>query len=355
MKIASIVGARPQFIKLAPVSLALRKRFDEIIIHTGQHYDREMSKLFFEELAIPKPDYNLGVGSGTQGYQTGEMLRKIEEVFLAEKPDMALVFGDTNSTIAGALAAAKLHIPIIHVEAGLRSFNRSMPEEVNRVLTDHCSDLLFAPTVTAVENLEKEGITKGVHNVGDVMYDALLRNKKIAAEHSTILDRLDLVPGSYSVLTIHRQSNTDIRKNLENILGAVLESGRDIVFPVHPRTRKIMENYGLGSKLVGSNIHLVGPQGYLDFLRLLNSAETILTDSGGVQKEAYLLGVPCITLRSETEWVETTWEGRNILVGANKEKILQALETPFPKSGVKDHFGRGDSAMRIANLLEVIG
>jgi UDP-N-acetylglucosamine 2-epimerase (non-hydrolysing) len=321
MKVISIVGARPQFIKCAPLSRELRKEHQEILVHTGQHYDPEMSDIFFKELDIPLPDYDLDVGSGTHGHQTGDMLEKIENVLIREKPDIVIVFGDTNSTLAGALAAVKLHIPVAHVEAGLRSFDRRMPEEINRVLTDHIADFLFCPTQTAVDNLEKEGITKGVYLVGDVMVDALEYNRGIADEKSRIIERFDLKDRNYLVLTVHRPSNTDSWENMENIISAIGESGITTVFPVHPRTRKYLVEYGLWDA-VPPNIIFTEPLGYLDMLRLMGHAGKILTDSGGMQKEAYILGVPCITLRDTTEWVETLNGGWNVLVGSEKEKIL---------------------------------
>ena len=333
MKIVSVVGARPQFIKCAPVSRELRKEHTEILVHTGQHYDPEMSQVFFEELQIPQPDYNLGVGSGSHGKQTGEILTKVEEVLLVEKPDLVLVYGDTNSTLAGALAAAKLHIPVAHVEAGLRSFDRTMPEEINRTLTDHLSDLLFCPTKTAVNNLRNEGIIKGVHLVGDVMSDALEFNRKIAEERSLVLNRLGVSPKQYLVLTVHRPSNTDSRMHMENIIGALGDCGIPVVFPVHPRTRKYLEEYGMWDRLP-ANFIVTEPFGYLDMIRSMGSAQKIVTDSGGIQKEAYMLGVPCVTLRENTEWEETLHDGWNILVGADREKMLTALNKPLP---IKSH------------------
>jgi UDP-N-acetylglucosamine 2-epimerase (non-hydrolysing) len=329
MKIITVVGARPQFIKCAPLSRELRKEHTEILVHTGQHYDPEMSDIFFEELQIPKPDYHLGVGSGSHGKQTGEILAKVEEVLIKEKPDLVIVFGDTNSTLAGALAAVKLHIPVAHVEAGLRSFDRSMPEEINRVVTDHISQLLFCPTKTAVDNLAKEGITKGVYLTGDVMVDALEYNRGIAEENSRILERFSLTPGSYLVVTVHRPSNTDSREQMEAILSALGQSGKPVVFPIHPRTKKYLFEYGLLDTLPG-NIILTEPLGYLDVVRLMAHAEKILTDSGGMQKEAYLLGIPCITLRENTEWVETVEDGWNVLVGADKSRITEVIIAKKP-------------------------
>ncbi|MDN7013592.1 UDP-N-acetylglucosamine 2-epimerase (non-hydrolyzing) [Methanoculleus sp. FWC-SCC3] len=350
MKIASIVGARPQFIKCAPVSRELRKEHEEILIHTGQHYDHGMSEVFFEELAIPKPDYNLGIGSGTHGRQTGAMLGAIEDVLEKEKPDVVLVYGDTNSTLAGALAAAKLHMPVAHVEAGLRSNDRRMPEEVNRVLTDHASDLLFCPTETAVANLAAEGVTKGVHLVGDVMLDAMNYNRGIAEERSRILEDIGVRPGEYLVVTVHRPSNTDDRENMAAILSALGETDRPVVFPVHPRTRKCLAGYGLLTKMP-ENVRVVEPLGYLDMIRLMAHAEKILTDSGGVQKEAYMLGVPCITLRENTEWVETVEAGWNVLVGAGREKIVDAIRHFSPGTRQKSVFGDGNASVLIGKIL----
>ena len=271
MKIASIVGARPQFIKCAPVSRELREDHHEVLIHTGQHYDYEMSKLFFDQLGISKPDYNLGVGSASHGKQTGEMLIEIEKVLLKEKPDFVLVYGDTNSTLAGALVAVKLHLPVGHVEAGLRSFDRSMPEEINRTLTDHSSDLLFAPTSTAVENLRKEGIIRGVHLTGDVMYDVLSHSIEIA-QRSGLLGEFDLRPNEYVLTTIHRPSNTDDATNLSNILEALSESGEQVVFPIHPRTSKFIKRHGLERK-IKRNVFITKPVGYFDFIWLEKNAK----------------------------------------------------------------------------------
>ena len=321
MKIASIIGTRPQFIKCAPISKELRKYHQELLIHTGQHYDFEMSKLFFDQLGIQEPDYNLGVGSGNQGEQTGKMLIEIEKVLLKEKPNFVLVFGDTNTTLAGALAASKLHIKVGHIEAGLRSFDRRMPEETNRVLTDHCSDLFFCPTETAVKILGTEGIEKGVYLTGDVMVDALKENIKIAEQKSMILDQLSLKQEEYYLATIHRPENTDAFEKLKSIVDAfcVIEK---IVFPCHPRTEKLLKQFGLWDMLT-KKVKVMKPIGYLDMLMLEKNAKKILTDSGGVQKEAYILKVPCITLRENTEWVETIEDGWNVLAGANKEKIFK--------------------------------
>ena len=353
MKIVSIIGARPQFIKCAPLSRELRKEHQELIVHTGQHYDPEMSDIFFAELNIPHPDYNLGVGSGDHGKQTGEMMGKIENILINENPDLVIVFGDTNTTLAGALAAVKLHIPVAHVEAGLRSFDRSMPEEINRIVTDHLSDLLFCPTQTSVDNLAREGITKGVHLVGDVMVDALKYNRNIAEEKSGILKRLGLDDHNYLVLTIHRPSNTDSRQIMENIISAIDKSGRTTVFPVHPRTRKCLEEYGLWNTLP-LTIIVTQPLGYLDMIRLMSHAEKILTDSGGIQKEAYILGVPCITLRDTTEWVETLNDGWNVLVGTDHTRISSSIiQPPRSSNSQSTIFGSGDCAKRMCNVINL--
>jgi len=351
MKIASIIGARPQFIKCAPLSRELRKLHQEILIHTGQHYDYELDRVFFDELAIPKPEYNLGVGSGTQGAQTGEMLTKIEKVLMQEKPDLVLVYGDTNSTLAGALAGVKLHIRIAHVEAGLRSFDKTMPEEINRLLTDHCADLLFCPTPAAVDNLKREGVSGSISLTGDVMVDALSQNR-VAAERSLILEKLGLESKLYLLVTIHRQSNTDNEQNLRRIVEACLEIDEKIIFPVHPRTEKYLKMYGIYNKLL-EKIQVIKPLGYLDFLKLMNNARKILTDSGGIQKEAYILGIPCITLRDSTEWVETVAGGWNVLVGVDKERIIQMAQEFEPDSKKRDIFGR-DVSIKIARIINKV-
>jgi UDP-N-acetylglucosamine 2-epimerase len=339
MKIVTVVGARPQFIKLAPVSVALQMAdVEEISIHTGQHYDREMSQLFYDQLGIRKPTYNLGIGSGSHGKQTGEMLHRIEEVLLREKPGLVLVFGDTNSTLAGALAANKLHIRVAHVEAGLRSFNRLMPEETNRVLADHVSDLLLCPTLAAVENLRKEGIVKGVYQVGDVMFDALIAALRQTEARSDIIQRLGLASGSYLLLTLHRAENTDNPMRLRAIIEAANQLGEiePVIFPVHPRTRKAMSAVGVNldcrntignGREVSRGVRMVDPIGYFDMVKLIESSRLVLTDSGGLQKEAYWLRVPCITLRTETEWVETVQAGWNQLVDADSDKIIHLAGT----------------------------
>lgn len=348
MKVLTIVGARPQFIKAGPVSRELRKYHQEILIHTGQHYDPNMSDIFFEELNIPRADYHLGVGSGSHGKQTGEMLAKIEEVILTEKPDAVLVYGDTNSTLAGALAASKLLVPVVHVEAGLRSFNKAMPEEQNRILTDHLAELLFCPTDTAVKHLAHEGVTNGVYNTGDVMYDAVLFNARIAEEKSTIMQHLNLTDKGYILATIHRAENTNDPARLQNIVSAFNESGETIVLPLHPRTVGFLERYNLQ---FAANVRIIEPVGYLDMLALESHARKILTDSGGVQKEAYFMEAPCITLRDETEWVETVELGWNVLVGADKAAIQKALATFDGGETRGKCFGNGDASQRIVQIL----
>ena len=349
MKIVTIVGARPQFIKAAVVSRELRKIHTEILVHTGQHYDREMSDIFFSQLDIPDPDYNLGIGSASHCKQTGQMLSAIEDVLLEEKPDWVLVYGDTNSTLAGALAAAKLHIKVAHVEAGLRSFIRDMPEEINRVLTDHLSDLLFCPSHSAVDNLLAEGITEGVHLVGDVMYDALLSARSRGKENDeTILSKYSLQPGSYLLVTVHRAGNTDDSQRLESILKALNALDEGVIWPIHPRAQQKLEENGWQP---GEHIQIIDPVGYFEMLSLEANARRILTDSGGIQKEAYWLGVPCITLRDETEWVETVQGGRNILAGADTEEICRAVGQWEPVNQPPTIYGDGDASYKIFSLL----
>jgi UDP-GlcNAc3NAcA epimerase len=351
MKILTVVGARPQFIKLAPLSKILRENgINEIIVHTGQHYDENMNDLFFKELEIPEPDYNLGIGSGNHGEQTGRMLIEIEKIILKENPDLVIVYGDTNSTLAGALAASKLHIKLAHVEAGLRSFNKRMPEEINRVLTDHVSDILFCTTQTAVENLKNEEITKGVYLVGDLMFDALLHFSKISDMKSNILERLNIKPKEYYLATIHRAENTDNYERLKNILTAFSKMDEMVVFPIHPRTRKMINYYGLDGLLENDNVKVIDPVGYLDMLKLEKNAKAILTDSGGVQKEAFWLKVPCITLRDETEWIETVNLGWNRLIGSNVEKILKAVRDL--KFGTDVNFDNDFSAKKMYEIIK---
>lgn len=349
MKVVTIVGARPQFIKAAVLSRELRKDHEEILVHTGQHYDDNMSGVFFKELEIPEPNYNLGIGSGSHGKQTGEMLSGIEDILLKESPDWVLVYGDTNSTLAGALAASKLQLRIAHVEAGLRSFNRNMPEEINRVLTDHLSSLLFCPTETAVNNLCNEGIRQGVHQVGDVMYDALLWALGKAELNSGILQQMGLNPGSYLLATVHRAENTDNLDRLRGILKAFNKLEDSLIWPVHPRTRKILDDIHW---MPGKSVRLIDPVSYVDMVHLEKNARVILTDSGGMQKEAYWMGVPCVTLRDETEWVETVISKWNILGGTKTETIIAGMLHKFPKNGISQGLTRdGYPSRDIVNIL----
>jgi UDP-N-acetylglucosamine 2-epimerase len=352
MKIVSIVGARPQFIKAAPVSVALRKQHEERLLHTGQHYDDNMSKVFFEDLGIPRPDINLEIGSDSHARQTAAIMIGVENYLQQEKPDVVLVYGDTNSTLAGAIAAAKLHIKIAHVEAGLRSFNRDMPEEINRIVADKVADILFCPTATAVKNLAGEGITTGVFNIGDVMFDAALKFAPIAEQKSQILERLLIQPKKVFLLTLHRAENTDSFDNLSNIVSAIIQSNKIIVFPAHPRTIKFLKRFRLYEKIDrADNILLIEPVSYIDMIVLEKNAKKILTDSGGVQKEAYFYQVPCITLRNETEWVETVADGWNCLVGADVEKILIAINEFSPVGEQQGHYGDGKASEKLVEVL----
>jgi UDP-GlcNAc3NAcA epimerase len=379
MKIVTIVGARPQFIKAGAISRAIqefnrrsqirryeKKQIQGILVHTGQHYDYLMDKVFFEELELPKPDYHLGVGSGSHAKQTGTMLERIEPILQKENPKVILVYGDTNSTLAGALVAAKLNIPVAHVEAGLRSYNQNMPEEINRLLTDHLSTLLFCPTDQAVRNLSKEGVKDGsrriVKNVGDVMYDSILYYSKLAEKKSLILKDLNLFTAktlnskpiihSYYLATLHRAENTDDCKKLKSIFEALNEIGgkNPVILPLHPRTKKMMKVYRLLSEF--ENIRFIDPVSYLNMLQLEKNAQAILTDSGGVQKEAYWLRVPCFTLREETEWVETVEDGWNVLVGMEPKKIVEGLShLEKKKSPLKEIFGDGKASEKIVRNL----
>ncbi|MCP1621157.1 UDP-GlcNAc3NAcA epimerase [Pseudomonas sp. SLBN-26] len=355
-KIVTIVGARPQFIKAAAVSREILKHPDmleEIVVHTGQHHDPNMSQVFFDELEIPVPKYNLDISGGTHGVMTGRMLEGIEKILIDEKPNWVLIYGDTNSTLAGALAAAKLHIPVAHVEAGLRSFNMRMPEEVNRILSDRISTLLFCPTQTAVDNLAREGLTQGVHNVGDVMYDVALHYRERALVNSHVLGALELTEKAFALATCHRAENTDDPVRLGGIISALAEIAGDIpvVFPLHPRTKKFLQLYGLERYL--SDLIVVEPLPFFDMVALEQAAKVILTDSGGVQKEAFFYQVPCITLRDETEWVETVELGWNQLVGANKSRISDAY-AGLIKSTVMTHempYGNGYASRLILEKL----
>ena len=358
MKIVSIVGARPQFIKAASLSRAIRERHTEVLVHTGQHYDRAMSDVFFEEFGIPAPDVNLGIGSGSHGWQTAEMLGPIEDVIVVEKPDWVLVYGDTNTTLAGGLAAAKLGVPVAHVEAGLRSFNRAMPEEINRVVVDHLSTLLFCPTDTAVANLSAEGITRGVELVGDVMLDTA---RFFADAHTddgevarSVLAEFGLEPGRYFLATVHRAANSDDPTKLASIVRAFGSAGKPVVWAIHPRTARNLATFGL-EELVreqGDAIIAVDPVSYGTTVALLRNAAALLTDSGGMQKEAYFLSVPCVTLRDETEWVETVDLGWNVLTGADAGRIVAAAAAPPHGSTHPDVYGDGHSAGRMVAALE---
>jgi len=350
VKIVSIVGARPQFVKAAAISRELRLRHTEVLVHTGQHYDYEMSGIFFEGLQMEAPDVNLGVGSGSHGAQTGVMLGAIEEVLLREQPDGLLVYGDTNSTLAGALAAAKLGIPVVHVEAGLRSFNRAMPEEINRVVADHVSDLLLCPSETAVRHLAAEGITSNVHLVGDVMLDVLQwASSRADAIQGAMLARLGVTEKSYLVATVHRSENTDDPSRLASIVSALSAVDEPVIFPIHPRARKALAAAGCR---LSSRVSVIDPVGYVEMVALTRAARLVLTDSGGVQKEAYWLGTPCLTLRNETEWVETATAGWNTLVGSDRAAILEAVRSFAPRGAHPALYGDGRAAARCVELLD---
>ncbi len=348
MKILTVVGARPQFIKAAPVSRAIRQQHQEILIHTGQHYDEGMSEVFFRELSIPAPDMNLSVGSGSHGEQTAAMLQGLEAEMLRAMPDWVLLYGDTNSTIAGALAAAKLNIPIAHVEAGLRSFNRTMPEEINRVVTDHVSTLLFCPTQIAVENLKNEGITHGVHEVGDVMVDGLLAARENIHQQVTILQELHLTHGNFYLATVHRAANTDSPEMLAAIAHSLSALEKMVVLPIHPRLQASLKRENI---TLPKNVQVIPPASYLNMVALLDGAQVVITDSGGLQKEAYVMQRPCVTVRTETEWVETVESGWNRL--AHPEEIAQKVQealastpTAHPK-----FYGDGTASQRIINIM----
>ncbi len=359
IRIITIVGARPQFVKAAMLSRAISMRnkegmcFEEKLIHTGQHYDENMSRVFFHEMGILKPTWQLHCGNHTHGAMTGQMLMDIEKILIDNQPDYVLVYGDTNSTLAGALAASKLHIPVVHVEAGLRSFNKAMPEEINRILTDHVSSILCCPTQTAVQNLHKENITKGVYHVGDIMYDAALLFGKEAEQRSTILQTLGLSPKEFLLCTVHRAENTDSQERLCQIAQAWTEiaASERIVIPLHPRTRIYLEKYNLLATLQQQpNILLTDPLGFLDMVMLERNARIILTDSGGIQKEAYFHKTPCITLREETEWTETIESGWNQLAGFHAKDIIKCLSTSNDRKEIQE-YGDGNTAQKILDLL----
>lgn len=344
-KIFTVVGARPQFVKAGPVSRAIRAadNVEEILVHTGQHFDANMSDVFFEELQIQKPDRFLGVSGGGHGEMTGRMLASLEAAMIEDRPDCVMVYGDTNSTIAGALAAAKLHIPVVHVEAGLRSFNRAMPEELNRILTDHLSALLLCSTSTSITNLTNEGIVENVFHVGDVMYDATLFASERAEKISTILETLDLNGTPFAVCTLHRAENTDNPERFETMLAEIEKAAADclIVFAVHPRTKQRLEQRDWRP----ANVRMIDPIGYIDLNRLLSACEFVLTDSGGLQKEAYFHGKPCVTLRDETEWVETVESGWN--------RLWTMPDWKLPRSAI-DEYGDGKTAERIVGKIQSI-
>jgi UDP-GlcNAc3NAcA epimerase len=352
MKCLTVVGARPQFVKVAPVSVAMiEAEVDEILLHTGQHYDYEMSQVFFDELGIPSPKYNLEIAGGAHGQMTGRMLEGIERVIIDELPDCVLVYGDTNSTLAGALAAAKLHVPVAHVEAGLRSFNRKMPEEINRVLTDHISTLLLCPSQTAVNHLCSEGITKGVLLVHDVMADAAKHARRIVEDDEGYLPAIDGFDwgSEFNLLTLHRAENTDVLGRLQAIFTALNRSNQPIIFPVHPRTKKIISETGLH---LDDHITMVEPFGYLSMAAVTERCSRVLTDSGGLQKEAYWARKPCITLRDETEWVETLEGGANQITGADTERILAALENTGELQFEDGLYGDGNAARRCVSVIK---
>ena len=348
MKIVSVVGARPEFIQAAPVSRALRPAHQELLLHTGQHYDYLMSQTFFDELGIPAPDYNLEVGSGSHGQQTAEILSRMDEVLLKESPDLVIVRGDTNSTLAGALAASKLRIPVAHIEAGERSFDRRMPEEINRLVSDCLAGLHFCASQAAVERLAAEGFRDSVHWVGDVMLDAMLQNQPLARRKSDALQRFGLKQGAYALMTIHRAANTDEPARLRQIVDALNRVEETVVFPAHPRTRKALDQIQARFE---PHVKLIEPVGYFDILILEENARLIATDSGGVQREAYFLGIPCLTLREETEWVETVQAGWNRLVGVEPERVLEAWFHFAPPAERPPIFGNGTAAQRIADIL----
>jgi UDP-N-acetylglucosamine 2-epimerase (non-hydrolysing) len=351
MKVLSVVGARPQFVKAFPVSRALADEgHEEVLVHTGQHYDEEMSDVFFEELGIPEPAHNLGVGSDGHVRQTARMMTGLIELAEEEDPDCLLVYGDTNSTLAGALVATQTNRRLVHVEAGLRSGNREMPEETNRILTDHVSDVLCAPTTEAVENLANEGLADRTVQTGDVMYDAVLWARERARERSDVLERQELADGEYVLATVHRAANTDDPERLAAILDALADADAPVVLPAHPRTESRLREYDMWERAT-ERLQVVEPVGYLDFVRLLDGAERVATDSGGVQKEAFFLRTPCVTLREETEWVETVEAGANVLAGADADAIREALARSDWSYGETNPYGDGDAAAVVADAL----
>jgi UDP-N-acetylglucosamine 2-epimerase len=352
MRLVTVIGNRPQFVKAAAVSKVVRERHEELLVHTGQHYDDELSSVFFEELGIPRPARELGIGDGSSTSQTARMLAALEPELDALQPDMVMVYGDTNSTLAGALAAAQRRVPVAHVEAGMRSFDRAMPEELNRVLTDHASQLLLCSTETAVENLAAERVAGDVHLVGDVMADVALAFGPVAERRSTALADHGVEPGGFLLVTAHRAGNVDDPARLALLVELLEALPLPALFPLHPRTRARLEAAGLLGRLEAApRLRLTAPLGYLDFLTLARAARAVLTDSGGVQKEAYLLGTPCVTLRDTTEWVETVDAGWNVLVDLDREAALTALERPVPGGERPELYGGGRAAERIGDVL----
>jgi UDP-GlcNAc3NAcA epimerase len=376
MKIVTIIGARPQIIKAAAISRAIHTHFKdqitEVIVHTGQHYDDNMSAIFFTEMGIPTANYNLSVGSGNHGTQTAKMMEGIETILLKERPDALLVYGDTNSTLAGALAASKIHIPVVHIEAGLRSYNKSMPEEINRITCDHCSTLLFSPTIQGISNLIKEGFSTTTHSkasidhplvfkTGDIMFDNSKYFSSIANEKQGLVEKLQLTPGEFILWTIHRDSNTDKPEHLNQIIRGLLQiqriSNQAIVLPLHPRTRKKMTELlepAVAEELRdNSRIQVIDPAGFLDMISLESTCSLVITDSGGVQKEAFFFKKPCIILREQTEWVEIVENGNALLVGSSEEKLIEAYHQLTTK---KDYtyppfFGDGHASEEICRLM----
>jgi UDP-GlcNAc3NAcA epimerase len=352
MRVVTVVGNRPQFVKAAAVSRPLRERHDEVLVHTGQHYDADMSQVFFDELSVPEPDFFLGVGSAPAAVQTGRMLEALAPVLSQAAPELVVVYGDTNSTLAGALAGAQAHVPVAHVEAGMRSFDRTMPEELNRVLTDHASDLLLCSTQTAVDNLAREGIDRPTHLVGDTMADVALSTARRASERRDVLAGHGVSPGAYVLVTAHRAGNVDDPERLAALVDLVLALPRPVVFPVHPRTRARLESAGLLARLDGDEgTVLTPPLGYVELLALAIHSRAVVTDSGGLQKEAYLVAVPCVTLRDRTEWVETVDAGWNTLVDLDAEAAVAALEKPRPANR-PDLYGGGQAGARIRDAID---